>query len=969
MVNVFGPEVVTSDVTTGQASGVTVTGATLNGTVNPDGTTITQCEFDYVDDAEYNPSANNPYSAGGTVPCSSTPTGSSPVAVTAGVTGLTPGVLYHFRLVAANAQGTSDGTDQTFGTGAVSNGDYVTSVSSDATTLHAQVNPEGLDTTYQFQYGTTTGYGQSTPESQSIGSGTSAVTVSGLLTGLQPDTPYHYRVAATNSAGTSYGPDGTFTTQSTGAFSVPDGRAYEMVTPVEKNGGEVSFDLTGGVSAVYAGIPAASSTDGSKVTYGSVTAFPGSTSAQPTSQYISARGAGGWSTQAINPPYDAPGNDPDFNDPYWGFSPDLSTGLLVQGDPTLASGASSGYKNLYLRNDASGAFTTVTDATPSGASGNPIVYPAGASADFSHVIFAAYEALTPDAPAPNGGANLYEWEDGQLQLVSILPNGTPATPAGGSGFGSISNIGDGPGDAQNAISADGSKIFWTDNNSSNPAEEGLYVRIDGTRTVQADAPQGGSGSAGQGVYQDASSDGSKVVFTDGQALTADAGQADLYEYDVNTGTLTDLTAGVGGAGVQGVLGASGDLSHIYFAANGVLAPGAAQGNCDAANCHTNLYLWQDGTTKFIATLSDYDISDWASFFHDGAQASGPEGRTSSVTSDGLHLAFVANESLTGYDNTDATPGATCSADLSQSVSSSACDEVYLYDATSGQLTCASCSPTGERPTGSASLPGWSTGLTPPEYLTTDGNRLFFDSSDPLTSHDTDGLENVYEWERDGTGSCSSAPGCVYSISNGTSTDNSFFLAASASGNDAFFITRSQLVPQDTDQSMDVYDARVGGGFPYSPALPPCSGDACQAAGTAAPSVPVPATVTFSGPGNASPAPAPPRATVLNTVVHGSRFAVQVRVPGAGRITISGAGVGRVSRPVGKSGTYRLLVALTKSEQRLLKRKRALRLRLEVSYAPVGGGAQSASFTLTVKPVARHAVRRGRRANANHGGAR
>ena len=426
-VDLFGPQALAPDVTTGQASGVvTVTGATLNGTVNPDGTTITDCHFEYIDDADYNAAAVDPYSAGGSVPCSSTPSGSSPVTVSsAPLSGLTPGVLYHFRLVATNAQAPNYGADQTFATGAVNIGEYVTGVSgADAATLHAAVNPEGLDTTYQFEYGTTTDYSQSTPESPSIGSGTSAVAVSALASGLQPNMVYHYRVAATNSAGTSYGPDQTFTSQPTGGFSLPDGRAYEQVTPVDKDGGEVSFQYSGGVSA-DAGIPLASSLDGNEVTYGSVTAFPGATSAPPTVQYISTRGAGGWSTQSIAPPAAAEGA-PVLQDPYWGFSPDLSGALLAQEDPTLAPGAAAGFFNVYLRDNG---HRHVHDADRRDADRRRHrlhdAYPAGASADFSHVIFTAQGALTPNAPpstgAANAGHNLYEWTGGQLQLVSILP--------------------------------------------------------------------------------------------------------------------------------------------------------------------------------------------------------------------------------------------------------------------------------------------------------------------------------------------------------------------------------------------------------------------------------------------------------------------------------------------------------------------------------------------------------------------
>ena len=91
------------------------------------------------------------------------------------------------------------------------------SITSSGATLNGSVNPEGQSTTYQFDYGTTTGYGTSVPSpAASAGSGTTAVSKSQAVSGLRSSTTYHYRVEATNAAGTSYGPDHTFTTSPTG---------------------------------------------------------------------------------------------------------------------------------------------------------------------------------------------------------------------------------------------------------------------------------------------------------------------------------------------------------------------------------------------------------------------------------------------------------------------------------------------------------------------------------------------------------------------------------------------------------------------------------------------------------------------------------------------------------------------------------------------------------------------------------
>jgi hypothetical protein len=147
---------------------------------------------------------------------------------------------------------------------------------------------------------------------------------------------------------------------------------------------------------------------------------------------------------------------------------------------------------------------------------------------------------------------------------------------------------------------------------------------------------------------------------------------------------------------------------------------------------------------------------------------------------------------------------------------------------------------------------------------------------------------------------------------------------------------------------DVYDARIGGGFPPPPQLAPCSGDGCQGGLSAPPSPPTAASLTFAGPGNALLGAVTTTAPVkvLSRVVRGSRFSLTVSVPGAGRITIAGAGIRTVRRSVSGAGTYRLKVSLTAQARKALKRK--LKLRLGVGYAPASGQSSRATVALTVK---------------------
>jgi len=145
----------------------------------------------------------------------------------------------------------------------------------------------------------------------------------------------------------------------------------------------------------------------------------------------------------------------------------------------------------------------------------------------------------------------------------------------------------------------------------------------------------------------------------------------------------------------------------------------------------------------------------------------------------------------------------------------------------------------------------------PRNLSADGSRLFFTSRDALLPGDTNGRYDVYEWEADGSGGCHSSAdngGCLYLISSGRGASNSYFADASPSGNDAFFSTGDRLVGSDQDDYADLYDARVGGGFPEPPPPAPCEGESCRGEGSHAPAASGAGTAAFQGPGNPPPPP-------------------------------------------------------------------------------------------------------------------
>ncbi len=877
-VDIFQP-LALPEATTGTSSDLTATSATFSGTVNPAGVELQECEFEYVDAAEYQPAAPNPYSAGNTAPClpSTQEIGNATeaVKVTADIEGLTPGTTYHFRLQVANPDGNAMGSDQTFLTkGPTIGAKSASNITDTATTLNAQVNPHGVATTYQFQYGTNTNYGHSVPASPAaIGSGNSEVSVAERIVGLTPETTYHYRLIATNTDATSAGSDQTFMTYPPASAGPPDNRAYEQVTPIDKDGG----NPTGFINYLQA------SPSGERITFLSLSGVPGGTGAQEFPLFLASRGSAGWTTQGQLPPANS-GRDANV----LGWSGDLSAAFDV-------ATPDGGTPHLYLRDNITGALQTIT-------TGEGSFSIDGTSADGSHVLFEDKGGQLLPGAAPSQD-NLYLWDrdTGALSLVGVLPEAQckalslPArcAPPAGSFAGPYNwrseDTSSGGGErayyTENAISGDGSHVFFTAGGTGQ-----IYVRENGTSTVQVSASQktNGTGPGGtdpQGpqpaAWMASTPDGSHVFFTSHEELTNDANTgsadqgSDLYRFDVATGQLTDLTADrsdSNGAAVQGVLGTSSDGSYVYFVANGVLAAHASPGDCQGIEISgtCSLYLWHNGQISFIANLSansgiagglqDSDARDW---LPSSVAEGDPYDKTSRVTPDGQTVLFRSQQQLTGYDNAGFA-------------------EYYRYGAASGGLGCVSCNPTGALPTGSATLRSIDTTVATPgavtSYLTrnlsADGTRVFFETPDALVPSDTNGdagchslqtggtsCQDVYEWEASGTGSCAeSGPafsrqdeGCLYLLSTGKSSDPSYFADASESGNDVFFFTTSPLVGQDTDQIQDIYDARIGGGIAAQSAPPPpCPGEACLPSAFLPPAAQTPPSSSFSGPGNPTP---------------------------------------------------------------------------------------------------------------------
>jgi hypothetical protein len=827
--------------------------------------------------------------------------GSESVPASTQVTGLAPGTRYAVCLLASNPSGSEVGAVVVFTTPAVGapapivGSEYAGEVASSSATLGAKVDPNGAETSYRVEYVTeaqfdTNGYAEASSAPQpegAAGSGDGIVALSVHVQGLQPGTVYHYRFVAGNAVKQGVeGEDRTFTTLplSGGGHALLDNRQWEMVSPPDKHGALIEPISSEDVIEASA--------EGSAISYPASAPIEDEPQGNPDEvQILSKRSPDGWSSQDIAVPVkeSETGVALGYGNQYQFFSPDLSRALIEPradvtfGTPPTFPGEETSphatERTPFLRENFScpsatcyTPLLTTTDVTSGAEYGNGIANLEGATPDLSHVVLAS----EGEVPLTKEGSGLYEWSADkppaeQLQLVSVLPTSEGGGPANGP----LGSPGEGYGtETRHAISDNGSRVIWTQAAGESPA---LYMRD----TVRGETVRI---AGGERAFLDASSDGSKVFFTEG---------GDLYVFEVTSGESEPLagTTTLLTTGASRVLAASEDGSYVYVLGHGD----------DLYVEHYNAAAKTWEAPRFIATLSSADANDW--FY-------GSLGKhTSGSSPDGRYLAFMSDQDLTGYDIADVLSGEPD-------------EEVYLYHAevsSSGQLepgklVCASCNPTGARPDGersehenmrfvdgysvwheghwlSANIPGWvlyktGRGVHQPRYLSNSG-RLFFNSHEALVPQDVNGTWDVYEYEPpgnggEGEGNCTTstqgasylynpkAEGCVGLITSGESPEESAFFDASESGSDVFFATLSQLVSQDADHSMDVYDAHeCTTKTPCFPAAaetpPPCTTEAsCKASPEPQPSIyGLPSSATFSGPGNLAP-PSPPTVVKVKT---------------------------------------------------------------------------------------------------------
>jgi hypothetical protein len=358
----------------------------------------------------------------------------------------------------------------------------------------------------------------------------------------------------------------------------------------------------------------------------------------------------------------------------------------------------------------------------------------------------------------------------------------------------------------------------------------------------------------------------RVFYSDAdtnQAFEWTANPGDLYIYDLDE----EKTIRITDTGDAILVNVSEDGSHAYFVSRSPIG-----GEGEAGEPNLGVYSVADGSSKFIATLAEKDVTrkeagynqfpslaTWSeslvnpSFDHGAAMVHDRS------TPDGAVFAFESTAQLTGFDNTEASAEDCGGAeDEKVPVPGQACDEVYRYDTVTEELECISCGPGSGPARGNGRLQtvGHASGLgtievepatvnVPIESLSPDGDTIFFESTEGLVPQDGNGTKDVYRWKK-GVG--------VALISTGQDVGESALYAVTPDGSDVIFATREKLLPQDENgTTVRFYDARVDGGFPPSDesVTEPCAVDACQGAARGAPDAPQVASHSVEGGGNVS----------------------------------------------------------------------------------------------------------------------
>jgi hypothetical protein len=684
--------------------------------------------------------------------------------------------------------------------------------------LEAAIEPSGLETHYIFEYLTRQRYeeeGNSFSGAQvagegEIAAGSTPIDVVASADGLQPGTRYRFRVVAENKKGKGEREGELSTFVATAAFPLcpnaalrggfsgllPDCRAYELVTPPDTNArAPIGLSHSGAFFPTRKASPGGGAV--SFVVEGGLIPGSAGTGSFYGDPYRSSRGADGWDTKSAGPSGGeagglSPGStSPDQGYSFWDTGGPLGSAVIKE--PTTYVRYPDGHSALVGR----GSLGT-----------DPQVVGKLISEGGGHIIFWVLNKvephlgpaiqLEPNAP-PEGTAAVYDrTADEVTHVVSLLP-GDETPQAGEQAF-------------YEGASIDGRGVAFRIGST-------LYLRHDNEETFEI-----GNGITFEGIAEG----GARIFYLE-------SGQ--LFRFDAADGKRTAFSSGV-----VTPVNVSADGSTAYFASTKVLSSKPNPNGAKAVNGADNLYRSEEGAISFVGTVTEEDmvaerniydealrgLSLWSKAVGPGSLAADP----SRTTPDGNVLLFESRAPLNGPGGYDPEGHV----------------EVYRYDSAAEELNCLSCNPTLAAAKSDASLQSISVQALEPEPLTdyglagnlrADGNRAFFQSDEALVPGDVDGLQDVYEWEAQGVGSCIRAGGCIYLVSSGHSLRIDYLYATSDSGDDVFFRTSDILLGRDAEETPSIYDVRVDGGFPEV-AIEPCQGESCRPGVSPIPSLEPPA---------------------------------------------------------------------------------------------------------------------------------
>jgi len=844
--------------------GVTKTSATFTGVAQPsppgtEGGFATSTWFEYSSDG-ISWTATDPVEIGtgtGAGNPNSCPTGNPPACnISQLVGGLKGGTTYLVRLVVSNGTKATS-TTVNFTTAAAGpgiGGLGATDVTQTSASLNGDIDPNGEVTSYHFEWGPTTAYGTRVPaDLEAIaGGGSRPIPVSIQISGLQPETSYHYRIVAKSSSGTTTSPDQELMTLN--AAGLPGGRGFELVSPPNKRPVGTTLPF---VFSIQARFRAAEKGDGISysISYGTKDSTAGGDLV-----HASHRTPSGWVASQVAAPALLSSPNPGQLTPPAGWvrsiASDLQCAVVESPNPlsqeTPQVDIENGVTHLYLWNADDDSYTLITNRSPlNPAAAQPLegFYSVpGISSDCSRVFF--YSVAYSFFP---GATKLYEWDSGTLREAGLRPDSS-----------SPGSVGDRVAQDPYTVSRNG-RLFFTaaSNELKDSGKQAVFVRKGSGQVVNASSPTTGGTPSQGATYEAASPDGSHVFFLAdyGIASTSSAGPqddscvftsagapslgnvaaCDLYDYDVETGALTDISATTDpanprGAVVQGVLDVSENGEVVYFAARGQLLPG--EGRTYAQNSlgggFANVYRYEGGDLSYVGSIGMSQAMFPSDYTQIKALTRNEGASASQTTKSGDYLLFPSRANMAGENPNEVV-------------------QVYLYSALTGETECVSC-PVGRAPEEEARivtnnyLNGVNSGdgNYQPRSLSEDG-RVFFTSTEPLVAGATQGnssstfesfsTTNAYEWHRGQLSLLMSGRLKLIDISN--------------DGKDVYVNTNEQLVPQDIDFAADIYDVRTGGGFAAPPTVASCdpAADQCQGTPGTPPSAPTPPSAGFTGPGS------------------------------------------------------------------------------------------------------------------------